>query len=139
MWMLWLKINIQRSTVKRQKDRDPLLQAVVRQRRSYYPYTPSHFDPCYTTLQPRVVVILQPRVVVTPRDSNPKYLVTDFVVDDSLPGSYVRQGLQAKNKRKSGNLGVKVRRQRTFGGARSLHLGAAKALRRARWAERRTA
>ena len=85
MWVLWLKINIQRSAVKRQKDHGPLLQAVVRQRRSYYPYTPIHFDPYYTALQPRVVV--------TPRDSNPNYVVTEFVVD-SPPGRLSAVGLQ---------------------------------------------
>ena len=36
----WIKTNIQRKAVKKQKDRAPLLQVVVRQRRPYYPYTP---------------------------------------------------------------------------------------------------
>ena len=36
----WIKTNIQRKAVKRQKDRAPLSQLFVRQRRPYYPYTP---------------------------------------------------------------------------------------------------
>ena len=36
----WFKTNIQRKAVKRHKDRAPLSQLVVRQRRPYYPYNP---------------------------------------------------------------------------------------------------
>ena len=68
----WIKTNIQRKAVKKQKDRAPLLQAVVRQRRPYYPYTLIYTDPYYTALHPRVVVIA--------RDSNPNCLFRLLVI-----------------------------------------------------------
>ena len=41
----WFKTNIQRKAAKRQKDRAPLSQSVVRQRRPFYPYNPYSHQP----------------------------------------------------------------------------------------------